>query len=166
MCHAGTGGNTNSHRRPHAHSAGWAAELAPAVLGDGDFLAEVAQQVSEGFPGVGGAHFHALGGFVAISHEDGAAGVLAVAKTGEADAVGIVEIDVLLAVSVVFPGVKQVFKAADLGELDLVFLAVAAVVGVFRAVEIRVENAGIALGAEENQRVGQRLEPSGDGRFQ
>ena len=117
-------------------------------------------------PGVGGAHFHALGGFFPISHEDGTAWVLTVAKAGEADAVWLVEIDVLLAVSVVFPGVEEIYEALDLGEFDLVLLTVAAVVSVFRAVEVGVENAGVALRPEENQGVGERLEPSSDGRFE
>jgi hypothetical protein len=79
--------------------------------------------------------------------------VLAVAKAGEADAVRIVEIDVLLAVSVIAPGVEQIFEALDLGELDLVLLAVAAAVGLFRAVKVRIKHAGVALRPEENQGV-------------
>lgn len=113
----------------------------------------------EGLSGVGGTDFHSFACGIAVCHDDGAAGVFAISEAGESDAVGIIEIDVLLAVGVVFAGVEEGGQAGDLFQDDVVILTVAAFVGVFGTEEIRVKNTWISFRAEEDEGVGVGFEP-------
>src|SRR5690606_13422254 len=88
-----------------------------------------------------------------------AAWMFTVTFTYPTQAVGIFKIVALCSIRIKLSGFKQLFNFLHLIQKYFLLITFFVYICVVSAEKIRVENAGIAIFPQENQRIGQRLEP-------
>lgn len=137
-------------------------ELSKSVLPNLDLPVAPPKHVSPLLPGVHLANMHTLGAGAGIGQDDGTPEAsVPGAVAHEAEARRVVEVIGLLAVGVELAREYQLGQAAAARGREGLLLAL----GV-DAVQIPVPDAGVARVAEEDERVGEGLEPVGNGRLE
>ncbi|MNC39569.1 hypothetical protein D3C75_882360 [compost metagenome] len=131
-----------------------------------DIFLAVAEEVTPGFMRKIFAQRDGFTAFGPVGHHHHATRLLGSATAAEGDAVRIVKIVVLFAVSKALTRLDQLLQFGNHRHVNLVLLAVIALIAITGTVQIRVKQARNALFAQQDQGVGQRFEPGFDRRFE